>query len=67
MDMIKKMTSVDSENHFEFNEVLQMKERILNAVKEKRTDAFFVKENHKKAPDTDVKALFKTDNIKRFS
>lgn len=41
MDMIKKMTSVDSENHFEFNEVLQMKERILNAVKEKRTDAFF--------------------------
>jgi hypothetical protein len=67
MDMIKKMTSVDSENHFEFNEVLQMKERILNAVKEKRTDAFFVKENHKKAPDTDVKALFKTNNIKRFS
>lgn len=41
MDVIKKMTSVDSENHIEFNEVLQMKERILSALKEKRTDAFF--------------------------
>jgi hypothetical protein len=66
MDMIKKMTSVDSENHFEFNEVLQMKERILNAVKEKRTDAFFVKENHKKRRTLMSRRFLKLTTSKDF-
>ncbi|MFZ6687201.1 hypothetical protein ACO0K0_05600 [Undibacterium sp. SXout11W] len=41
IDMLKKMASIDKGNDINFNDVVVMKDKIVNAVKAKRSDVFF--------------------------
>lgn len=44
VDMLRKLVSMDKENAVDFNQVIAMKDRIVRAVKDQRTDVFFIKQ-----------------------